>query len=35
LKSADKTTDEIVQLWNQAPPEDMIIFAAEPEPQPF
>ena len=30
-----KTTDEIVQLWNLAHPEDMIIFAAEPEPQPF
>jgi hypothetical protein len=30
-----KTTDEIVHLWNQAHPEDMIIFAAEPEPQPF
>ena len=30
-----KTTDEIVHLWNQAHPDDMIIFAAEPEPQPF
>ena len=30
-----KTTDEIVHIWNQAHPEDMIIFAAEPEPQPF
>jgi hypothetical protein len=30
-----KTTDEIVHMWNQAHPEDMIIFAAEPEPQPF
>jgi hypothetical protein len=30
-----KTTDEIVYLWNQAHPEDMIIFAAEPEPNPF
>ena len=30
-----KTTGEIVHIWNQAHPEDMIIFAAEPEPQPF
>jgi hypothetical protein len=30
-----KTTDEIVHIWNQEHPEDMIIFAAEPEPQPF
>jgi hypothetical protein len=30
-----KTTDEIMHLWNQAHPDDMIIFAAEPEPQPF
>ena len=30
-----KTTDEIVHIWNQAHPDDMIIFAAEPEPQPF
>ena len=30
-----KPTYEIVHLWNQAHPEDMIIFAAEPEPQPF
>ena len=29
-----KTTDEIVYLWNQEHPEDMIIFASEPEPQP-
>jgi hypothetical protein len=29
-----KTTDEIVYMWNQDHPEDMIIFAAEPEPQP-
>ena len=29
-----KTTDEIVYLWNQDHPEDMIVFAAEPEPQP-
>jgi len=30
-----KSTDEIVYMWNQEHPEDMIIFAAEPEPQPF
>ena len=30
-----KTTDEIVYMWNQAHPDNMIIFAAEPEPQPF
>lgn len=30
-----KTTDEIVHLWNEAHPDDMIIFASEPEPQPF
>jgi hypothetical protein len=30
-----KTTDEIVHMWNQDHPEDMIIFAPEPEPQPF
>jgi hypothetical protein len=30
-----KTTDEFVHLWNQAHPDDMIIFAPEPEPQPF
>jgi hypothetical protein len=29
-----KTTGEIVYMWNQEHPEDMIIFAAEPEPQP-
>jgi hypothetical protein len=30
-----KTTDEIVHMWNQDHPADMIIFASEPEPQPF
>jgi hypothetical protein len=30
-----KTTDEIVYMWNQDHPENMIIFASEPEPQPF
>jgi hypothetical protein len=30
-----KTTDEFVHIWNQAHPDDMIIFAAEPQPQPF
>lgn len=29
-----KTTDEIVNIWNTEHPDDMIIFAAEPEPQP-
>jgi len=28
-----KTTDEIVYMWNQEHPKDMIIFASEPEPQ--
>ena len=32
---AGKTTDEIVHLWNQAHPEDMILFTAESDPQPF
>jgi len=30
-----KTTAEFVGMWNEDHPEDMIIFAAEPEPQPF
>jgi hypothetical protein len=34
LRSASKSTDEIVHLWNEAHPEDMISFAAEPEPSP-
>ena len=29
-----KTTDEIVDLWNQNHPDDTIVFASEPEPQP-
>ena len=28
-----KSTDEIVQLWNENHPEDMITLASEPEPQ--
>ena len=35
LGSAGKTTDEIVQMWNEAHPEDMIILDTEPEPQSF
>lgn len=35
LGSAGKTTDEIVQMWNEAHPEDMIILDTEPESQPF
>jgi hypothetical protein len=30
-----KTTDEFVHLWNTDHPDDMIIFASEPEPNPF
>jgi hypothetical protein len=30
-----KTTDEIAYMWNSAHPADMILFAAEPERQPF
>lgn len=30
-----KTTEEIVQMWNEAHPDDIIVLAAEPEPQPF
>jgi len=29
-----KTTEEIVSMWNEEHPTDMIIFAAEPEPNP-
>ena len=29
-----KSTEEMVQLWNQDHPDDMIILAAEPGPQP-
>ena len=29
-----KSTEEMVQLWNQDHPDDMITLAAEPEPQP-
>ena len=29
-----KSTDEIVQMWNEAHPEDMIVFSTEPEEQP-
>jgi hypothetical protein len=30
-----KTTDEIVYMWNEEHPEDMISFSAEPESNPF
>ena len=29
-----KTSAEIVGLWNENHPEDLIVFEAEPEPQP-
>lgn len=29
-----KTTEEIVSIWNEEHPDDMIILAAEPEPNP-
>ena len=29
-----KTTEEIVSMWNEEHPDDMIIRAAEPEPNP-
>jgi hypothetical protein len=35
LGSAGKTTEEIVQMWNEAHPEDMILLDSEPEVQPF
>jgi hypothetical protein len=34
LRTAGKTTEEIVQMWNEDYPEDMITLAAEPPPQP-
>jgi hypothetical protein len=30
-----KTTTEIVELWNEDHPDDLIILTPEPEPQPF
>jgi hypothetical protein len=33
LRSAGKTTGEMVQMWNEDYAEDMIIFSPEPEPQ--
>ena len=35
LGSVGKTTEEIVQMWNEEHPEDMISFSAEPESNPF
>jgi len=29
-----KTTDEVVSMWNEEHPDDVILFAAEPEPNP-
>ena len=29
-----KTTEEIVSMWNEEHPDGMIIFTAEPEPNP-
>ena len=29
-----KSTQELVDLWNEAHPDDMIVLAAEPEPEP-
>jgi hypothetical protein len=35
LGSVGKTTEEIVQMENEAHPEDMILLDSEPEVQPY
>ena len=35
LESTGKSTEEIMELWNEAQPEDMIILESQPEEQPF
>jgi hypothetical protein len=35
LGHTGKSTEEIVDMWNGAHPEDMIILESQPEAQPF